>query len=613
MKQFLMISTLLMILAGAFGCNKFIFKKQEKQVPPEEIETAVSYLDMAENMQTAEDTVNVESYYFLAWEKLDSLSTIYVDDSTIVDLQAQVSQSYDDYLDHLAGIEEDTLALDWVLRDLDALYADLDSLLADTVSLEKIPLVTNKKVERAIKYFTTGRGRKTFYRWLVRAGRYESMVKKILREEKAPEDLFYLAMIESGLNPRARSYARAVGMWQFIYATGKAYGLTSSWWYDDRRDPVKATHAAARHLLDLYDRFGDWYLAAAGYNFNPRKIERRMEKYKVDEFWDLPRLPRQTRNYVPTYLAAVTIAAHPEEYGFGDIVPDNPIEFDTVTVSDCVDLNVVAEIVNSNFKELKDLNPAILRWCTPPDRETWLLNLPAGTRDTFLDKYAEIPKEKKMSWVHHRIRSGETLSTIAQKYRVSVAEIRRFNNLKGSFIRAGQNLVIPIPQDKKYYQKYLATQSKPRRKSTTYRKPSAPVANVPGREKHVYTVKKGDSLWDIAVANNVTITEIRNWNGLGSSRLIKPGQQLNIWLPPGGQTAASGSAQLAASTNPPTAQNTNSAAAGEQKAVIHTVRSGDTLWDIAQAYNVSIRDIKRWNGMSSNKIKPGEELKILQD
>ena len=411
MKHFIIANGILLLFLN-FGCSHLPFFKKEKPLPPPaEIEAVHHYLNLAENPQADDDSVNVEIYYLQALEKLDSLSTIYTDDSSLVVLQQQVSESYDAYLDYITYLEEDTASFEWVINDLNTLYADLDSLLADTVSLEKIPLATNRKVERAIKYFTTGRGRKTFRRWLTRAGRYEEMVKNILRREDAPQDLFFLAMIESGLNPRARSYARAVGMWQFIYATGKAYGLTSSWWYDDRKDPVKATHAAARHLLDLYERFGDWYLAIAGYNFNPRKIEKRIEKYNVEEFWDLPRLPRQTRNYVPTYLAALTIGNDPQKYGF-EITPEAPIEFDTVTVTDCVDLNVVANITSSTFRELKDLNPAILRWCTPPDKDTWLLNLPPGTRETFVAKYAEIPKEKKMSWVHPVSYTHLTLPTM---------------------------------------------------------------------------------------------------------------------------------------------------------------------------------------------------------
>ncbi|HFB67795.1 MAG TPA: LysM peptidoglycan-binding domain-containing protein, partial [Calditrichae bacterium] len=354
----------------------------------------------------------------------------------------------------------------------------------------RIPLVLNRQVESAIKYFTTTRrGRRVFSVWLKRAGRYEKLIRSILREEGVPEELFYLAMIESGLNPNARSYARAVGIWQFIGSTGRAYGLRYSWWYDERRDPVKSTRAAARHLKDLYDRFGDWYLALAGYNFSPRKIEYRLRRYKVSRYWDLPRLPRQTRNYVPTFIAAAIIAKNPEKYGF-NVTPDPPLEFDTVMVRETVDLNIVAQCVSSTFSTIKELNPELLRWCTPPDRKEWVLKIPKGTREQFLTEYAKIPDNKKFTYIRHRIRFGETLSTIARRYGVSMSVIKRFNKLRGTRIRAGSSLIIPVPQNRDYY-RYV-------RKNSTRRRTRKIVKNVPGRKKVVYTVKPGDTLWDIA-------------------------------------------------------------------------------------------------------------------
>lgn len=623
MKRLAVFLGLFMILIFTGACQKQAVKQSgpapEELQLQQELETISSYLDTAENYPEGSDTLGVEYYYLSALEKLDSLSAARGEDSSMVELRKKITMSFDSYLEQTLKPAEDSLSADMVLQDLSEIYEDVyvtDSL-SGASAADSIPIVINKKVERAIQYFTSGRGRKVFNVWLQRTGRYEEMVKKILREEGAPEELFYLAMIESGLNPQARSYARAVGMWQFIYATGRAYGLDQDWWYDDRRDPVKASRAAARHLLDLYERFGDWYLAIAGYNFNPNKIEKRLSQYNVDQFWDLPRLPRQTRNYVPTFLAAVTIARNQEQYGF-DITPEEAVKFDTVTVTECVDLNVVAECVGSSFQELKNLNPALLRWCTPPDLDRWVLNLPAGTRETFAAKYADIPKENKVTWAHHKVRSGETLSAIAGKYGVSLAEVQRFNKIKGSFIRAGQDLVIPVPRDKDHYRKYLASQktSAPRPSSTAYKPKPKPVTDVPGRTKKIYEVKQGDSLWDIALTHSVTVTQIRDWNGLGYSRLIKPGQKLNIWLP-GGATPP----KLTAAPEPP--KETILAQAEfprldealqqpDSKTIIHTVRSGDTLWDIAQSYEVSIQDIKRWNGKRNSVIHPGEELKIIQ-
>ncbi|MCK6622127.1 MAG: LysM peptidoglycan-binding domain-containing protein [Calditrichaceae bacterium] len=641
MKQYLILLLLTIILIFNWGCNRLIFKEQPPESPPpqsealpeQDLQTAASYLDLAENPSEAGDSLNPEYYYLHALEVLDSLSAIYGEDSSLTALRRQVTLSFDDYLNQGApetGEAGDTLTADMVMEDLSDIYSEengsaaffTDSL--QTLARDSIPIVLNSTVEKTIRYFTNGKGRKVFNTWLRRAGRYETMVKSILREEGVPEELFYLAMIESGLNPAARSYARAVGMWQFIAATGRAYGLNQSWWYDDRRDVAKASRAAARHLRDLYQRFGDWNLAIAGYNFNPNKIEKRMNQYNVSEFWELPRLPRQTRSYVPTYLAAVTIAKNPEQYGF-EIVPEEPVQFDTVTVRECVDLNVVAEAIGSSFKELKDLNPALLRWCTPPDVEKWVLNLPPRTRETFAAKYDELPKEKKVSWLHHRIRQGETLSTIARKYDVSMSEIQRINRLKGTMIRAGGDLVIPIPQGKEHYQKYIASEKPQPRKSSgaTARKAPAParqpLAEVKGRERHLYIVKKGDSLWDIAMAHNLTVSDIREWNGLEYTRLIKPGQELILWLPQDGapQNGRSGAAPkqpetLLAQAEREPLPSPSTSGGGNGRETVHTVRSGETLWNIAQEYEVSISDLKRWNGKRSNTIHPGEELKILK-
>lgn len=622
MKVLLRMTITVFLLSSLWQCHYF-GKKDEAVIPAEtiqpqkgitaEIEIINYLIARADSFETAGDTAGVEQCYQHALERLDSLSLTYGEDSLYLATYQKVSDNYQDYIEALSDSSEDELAADYILQDLNELYGnEIDSSLffQEKVSQDSaglgIPLIRNTKVEKAIRYFTRGRGKRVFARWLERTGRYEQLLKKVLREEGAPEELFYLAMIESGLNPRARSYARAVGMWQFISATGRAYGLHHSWWFDERRDPVKATRAAARHLLDLYERFGDWYLAIAGYNFNPRKIEKRLARYKVDEFWELPRLPRQTRNYIPTFLAAVTIAQNPEAYGFEKPTPE-PLEFDTVTVRECVDLNVVAQCVGSTFAELKALNPALLRWCTPPDRKSWTLNLPKDTRELFLRKYAEIPKEKKVSWLRHRIRSGETLSTIAQRYGVSIRELKRFNKIRGSLIRAGHSLVIPVPQDRSYYRKYLSSQKRKRR--SVHR---TPVTNVPGREKKVYLVKRGDTLWDVAQLFDVTVTQLRKWNGLGYSRIIKPGQRLNIWLPPGGASSPAAAPSLAKNeTGGPRATETAEDASGNNF-IFYTVRSGDTLWDIARAHHVSIRDLKRWNGKRSNTIRPGDQLKILQ-
>ncbi len=563
-------------------------------------------LDSLETRLQQRDTTGLNQLFTQAYDQLDSLQlTLSLPEETLTTFQNRLDSLWKEY-ESLPPTPGDSADISGVFQEINRVTDSLAQgdttavTIPDVIDSSRsmtIPLILNRQVEQAIKYFTENRrGRRVFEVWLRRAGRYEKLIRSILREEGVPEELFYLAMIESGLNPHARSYARAVGIWQFIGPTGRAYGLRYSWWYDERRDPVKSTRAAARHLKDLYERFNDWYLALAGYNFSPRKIEYRLRRYKVSKYWELPRLPRQTRNYVPTFIATVIIAKNPEKYGF-HVTPDPPIEFDTVTVKETVDLNVVAKCVGATFSEIKQLNPELLRWCTPPDREEWVLKIPKGTRERFLVEYAKVPDKDKLTYIRHRIRYGETLSTIARRYGVSIAVIKRFNKIRGTRIRAGSSLIIPVPQNKKYYQ--MAKRSQPSK-----RRRYAVVKNVPGHKKVVYRVKPGDTLWDIAREFGVTIRQLRRWNGLGYSRIIRPGQTLNIWLPE--ESVAQQSSKPAEA--PRSSSTSSTASSGEF--IYHTVKPGDTLWDIAQQYGVSIREIKRWNGRRSNLIRPGDRLKI---
>lgn len=616
---------ILSISVGFWSCQTLGIKKSqvsisesvgEKSPLQKDLDEVNQIIGFANKAKTINDTLGADFYYQQALRKLDSLTIRYVEDSTVLLIKKEITELYEAFLVEFSVDEEDSASSDEVIEELSLINERIDTTQIDTSTVSildvineeqrmKIPLVLNKKVEKTIEYFKNGKGRKVFSIWLKRAGRYEKLIKNILKESSVPEELFYLAMIESGFRPHARSWAKAVGIWQFVYGTGRMYGLKASWWFDERQDPIKSTQAAASHLKDLYERFEDWYLAMAGYNYSPGKIEKRLSKYGVNDFWDLPRLPRETRNYVPTFIAAATIAQDPEKHGF-IIENDPPLEIDTVTVKECVDLNVVAQCINSSFTEIKDLNPALLRWCTPPDMEQWVLNLPTGTRDIFLENYAKIPDNQKMSWVRHRIRSGETLSGISRIYRVSMSEIKRFNKIRGTLIRAGRSLVIPVPQNKNYYKKY-ASYSTPSR--STYS--AKIVKDVPGRDKRVYSVKKGDTLWDIAKMFDVSVGQIKSWNGFGRSPRIYPNQKLNIWILPNSkipdQNTLADKIISEESKPEPVSQKQNTPKISTE----YTVRAGDTLWGISQVFNVSIRDIKKWNGKRSNMIKPGEKLTII--
>jgi membrane-bound lytic murein transglycosylase D len=312
-----------------------------------------------------------------------------------------------------------------------------------------IPIVINSKVEQFIQYFQT-KARKVFTLWLARSEKYIPFMRDLLRENGLPEDLVYLALIESGFNPHAYSRSKASGPWQFIYLTGKKYGLRSNWWIDERRDPEKSTIAAAKYLKDLYDMFECWYLAAAGYNAGEKKIATAMKRYRTEDFWELTKyqyLKRETKNYVPQMIAAALIAKDPEKYGFIGIEYQEPLQYEKVKVPEVTDLRLIAQACEVTVNEIKDLNPELLRWCTPPDFPDYEIKIPFGKKEFFLKNFEVLPPAGKLQFKTHIVRKGDTLSKIAKRYRVDLKSILEINrlNLK-SRLSVGMNLLIPLPK-----------------------------------------------------------------------------------------------------------------------------------------------------------------------
>ncbi len=573
------------------------------QETAERLDSILSYKASAEKKLQEADTLGAEIYFNQAFERIAEFSDEERNllqnwpkyDTVLKEMNLQYEKIY---LNSNEPLEAEEVRQDITeIEEFSLADSALNSASTFIDSSSGFPLTLNRKVRLAIKYFQT-KGRYVFTRWLERSGKYEALVRRIFREKNVPEELVYVAMIESGFNPRARSYARAVGMWQFISATGRYYDLRHNWWFDERRDVLKSSSAAAQHLSDLYDRFGDWYLALAGYNCNPRKVERNMRRYHTRDFWKLRRLPRQTRNYVPTYLAAAIIAREPEKFGFF-VKKQSPVEMDTVRVSESLDLNIAARLTDTTYSYIRELNPAILRWVTPPGIKNFTLYLPKGTKEKFIAGYANIPDNKKRSWVRHRIKSGEALSTIARKYHTSTAVIKSTNKLRGNFIRAGHYLLIPVPQNKAAYYAARNTVKTKYRKRTKYRS-KAIVKNVPGHKKTIYVVKRGDTLGDIAENFNTRASKIRSWNGLRYGDYIRPKQKLVLWVPENLEDFKQRTATRALKKAP-------------EKGTFYTVRPGDTLWDIAKKYNVSIRDLKKMNKMRTTRIRPGERLKVTNN
>ena len=311
-----------------------------------------------------------------------------------------------------------------------------------------IPIVMNARVEQFIQHFQTA-GKKIFSSWLARSAKYIPLMRNLLRENGLPEDLVYLALIESGFNPKAYSRRKATGPWQFIYPTGKRYGLRVNWWVDERRDPEKSTVAAAKYLKDLYDLFECWYLAAASYNAGEGKISRAMKRYRTEDFWELSKhryLKRETKNYVPQMIAAALVAKDPEAYGFVDIEYQDPLCYDKVKVPEVTTLGLIAEACEVSVEEIKDLNPELLRGCTPPGVPDYEIRIPCGTRGVFVRNFEALQPLPRFRFKTHVVRKGDTLSGIARRYRVDMQPLLELNKLKKtSRLSIGTNLVIPIP------------------------------------------------------------------------------------------------------------------------------------------------------------------------
>ena len=436
-----------------------------------------------------------------------------------------------------------------------------------------IPLVRNKSVDQFISYFQN-KGRRQFEIWLDRYYQYGPMLERILNEYELPEELAYLAMIESGLNPKAYSRAKATGMWQFMYSTGKKYGLQRNWYIDERRDPEKATHAAAKFLLDLYKEFDHWYLALAAYNGGPGRVHRATRLHQTSDFWQLHSLPRETRNYIPYYLAAAIIASNPTSYGF-KTPKTKQHKYEVVEIKQSADLAVLANSAGTSLKTLKAYNPELRQSATPVD-VVYRLKIPVGKKEQFVTNFNSLPSDQRFApqYVAHKVKRGESLWTISKKYRVSIHDLAAVNKIRNRHrLSIGQKLTIPVRRSNGGT--LLASNSGPS-----------------GHKKVIYKVKRGDTLGHIAEDYNTMARSIRRWNKLEYGQHIFPGQKLTIWI-------KEDMSQLASNTN-----------AGREK-VVHKVKRGDTIGHIAESYRVSSRKIMSWNNIKSKQhIYPGQKLNI---
>ena len=465
-----------------------------------------------------------------------------------------------------------------------------------------LPLMMTDQVAGYITYFS-GRGRGVFERAYARSGRYHDMIVSTLKEEGVPQDLIYLAQAESGFHPLAVSRVGARGIWQFMASRGRGYGLHHNMWVDDRQDPEKSTRAAARHLKDLYNQFGDWYLAMAAYNSGPGTVQAAVKRTGYADFWELYHrnvLPKETRNYVPIIMAMTIMTKNPSQYGLDQVAKDRPMDYDSVKISYPVDLRLVAECVNSTPEELQDLNPSLLRLTTPREG-TFELHLPAGTRDEYATAITAIPADMRLWWRYHTVHSGDTLASLAHTYHTTAKSIADTNHLEGGSsgteLEADAQLVIPIAPGKH------------------------PMSDTATYARHItrYKVHAGDTVESVAENFGVSPQMLRQWNGIrGDSLRGRKIVALHLPVSPSAHESEVASSHAKAKhpgtaakptetavTKPPATKSAQIEREPVQAAVVHhTVKSGETLYSIARAYRTTVSALKRDN-RNIAVIRPG--------
>ncbi len=604
-----------MVLAGCAGNSQSVASNATNvNIEPQD---SLSFAERAA-MEKVSDSLAIRpswTYYQYALQAMDNqewlLAKHYLDES----LRQLVSEKYDSTYRNVSD-KEDSLyrsqmplrivnALDEVYPNVAALgenaenFKDndisiegvdaLDESNADSASLMVIesfldtldvsqftlPVVFNERVLQEIFYMTNS-ARKFMAGSLNRKTAYDSLIYAQLDSAKMPRDLIYLALVESGFKVKAYSRAKASGMWQFIPETGKRYGLEVDYWVDMRRNPELATMAALKYLNRLHDEFNDWLLAMAAYNCGEGRVRRLVREMQADStrdstlpvtYWDLE-LPKETMRYVPRILAAMVIGHYPEQYDMTVEKTYRP-DFDTVTVFDSFPLEEVAKLLKVNEDTLRTLNMELVKWCTPPNKDSYLLRLPVGTRSAFVEGYDKMEKNNFSSWHHHKVRRGESLGIIARQYGIKVSELQQANDMKGSRIRAGQSLLIPIKVT-------------PKPKSTKGKKPE---------RIRTYVAKEGDNLASVARMFGVSQESLRIWNSMDAAAFVKAGDTLLVSKPEANTKSDDSRPKLSLG----------------QK---YVVRDGDTYAAVAAAYDIPVILLMQANQGFTRRLTVGDSLVI---
>jgi membrane-bound lytic murein transglycosylase D len=494
----------------------------------------------------------------------------------------------------------------------------------------------NPHVQKWIDYFQ-GRGRVYMETYLSRSSRYLPMMKNVLRENGLPEELVYIALIESGFSPKAHSHANAVGYWQFIRSTAKRFGLQIDTFVDERRDPVLSTRAAAEYFKSLYSLLGSWHLAMASYNVGEARVKRAVSKYYTKDFWELIKkrrsFPNETKNYVPKFIAAAMIAKEPAKYGFTEIEYQDPLSYDTVALNSPISLTKLASNLNVDTEELKLLNPKFRTDFVPISRgsETYV-RIPVGRATDALAALTlsttAQPKILQAEYSYYRIKRGDNLSIIARKHRTTVSQLRRLNDLSNrTMLKVGRKIRVP---DNGGEGIRLVTEEEAGGLVQREGASAVPALEIRSLEYHV--VRRGESLTTISRRYGLSIPELLKMNKLSQRAILRKGQKLRVRMessPRSATSKAKGQSIMLADFKSETVdkarakgkdkknqrelsvQNEIRRVAASAKAKRHTVRRGETLYDVSRRYGLSLSQLARANNVKLNhRVMAGQKLVI---
>ena len=506
------------------------------------------------------------------------------------DLQATSQPETDQETSAVANVEEDNVTTDVDIVDSKAPLNIWDRIRAGFA----LPNIDNPRIDRELNFYASHQ--EYLNRVVERAQPYMHYIVEQLHANDIPLELALLPIVESAFQPFAYSHGRASGIWQFIPSTGRRYGLKQDWWYDGRRDVCASTQAAIKLLTALHNEFdGDWLLALAAYNSGGGNVERAIRKnkrkHKPTDFFSLD-LPPETRYYVPKLLALKKLINNPYMYKVQLARIDDVPYFERIELDSQIDLALAAELADMDLDDLYELNPAYNRWATSPNGPNFLL-IPLDNSDAFKQNLEDYPVDKRIKWVRHKIRHGETISTIATDYHTSIDIIKRVNHLRSNILRTGHELTIPVASQ----QLSSYTLSANQRKRSAQNTPRTGT-------KITHVVQSGDTLWDLAQRHKVGVRQLAKWNGMAPRDPLVPGQSLVIWTRKANTTSQLIPLDIKA---PPRREIT--------KRIDYRVRRGDSLALISHKFNVTVAQLLHWNKKLTklNYLQPGQQLTLYVD